>query len=119
MAQKFETIDEYNRSLSQDVLAAVDEVRGVIRSVIPDADEVISYQIPTFKLDGKYVVYVSGWAEHVSMYPVPERDEQLLAELEPFRSGKGTLKFPLGKPLPHDLIRRTVEELLAEREERT
>lgn len=118
MDHQIKTVDQYNQALKPEVLGVLDEVRATIRDVLPDADEVISYQMPTFTLDGKYVVYVSGWARHISLYPMPTGDDRLVTELEPYRAGKGTLRFPLDKPIPHDLIRRAVQGLLDERRAR-
>lgn len=88
----------------------VDKVRGTVLQVIPEATESISYDIPTFWIDGRRIVHVAGWAKHVSLYPVPP-DEALTAELAPYLSGKGTLKFPLSAPVPYELIARVVRAL--------
>jgi uncharacterized protein YdhG (YjbR/CyaY superfamily) len=80
---------------------------------VPKAEEKISYQIPTFALDGRYLVYFAGWKNHISVYPLPEADEAFERELAPYKSGKGTVKFPLNKPIPYDLIGR-LAALLAE-----
>ncbi|HEX2362905.1 MAG TPA: DUF1801 domain-containing protein [Jiangellaceae bacterium] len=106
MADQFETIDEYIASFPDDVQTVLRKVRQTIRDAVPEADEAISYQIPTFRLDGRYLVYFAGWRSHISVYPIPETDEALEKELAPYRSGKGTLKFPLDKPVPYELIER-------------
>ena len=74
----------------------------------------ISYGIPTITMNNRYVVYFAGWTHHVSVYPVPNGDEGLHAEMAPYLSGKGTLKFPVGKPIPYDLIARVATQLAAE-----
>ncbi len=86
------TTSSRSRTTSQPVL---EEVRKTIRKVLPDAEEVISYNIPTFTIDGRYLVYFAGWQKHVSIYPIPGGDESLEKELEPYRTGPGTLRFPL------------------------
>ena len=75
----------------------------------------ISYGIPTITLDDKYVVYFAGWAHHISVYPAPDGDQSLSAEIAPYRAAKGTLKFPLGKPVPYELIGKVAAALARER----
>lgn len=81
-----------------------------IRKLVPPGtEETISYGIPTFKLNGTYVVYFAGYAQHVSVYPIPAGDEAFEQEIKPYKSGRGTLKFALDKPLPLDLIKKVVQ----------
>jgi uncharacterized protein YdhG (YjbR/CyaY superfamily) len=112
MAVKFATIDEYIGSFPVEVQAVLEEVRRRIRGALPAAQEVIRYDIPTFRINGKNVVHFAGWKQHMSIYPVPAGDEALQREIEPYRAGKGTLKFPLDQPIPYRLIER-VAALLA------
>jgi uncharacterized protein YdhG (YjbR/CyaY superfamily) len=81
----------------------------------PGAEETISYKIPAFTLDGEALVYFAGWKHHVSLYPVPKGDAAFRRRIDPYRAGKGTLKFPLKQPLPLDLIASVVKQLIAER----
>ena len=111
----FETVDEYIASFPPDVREKLESVRAAIRAAVPGTEERISYGIPTFALDGRYVVYFSGWKEHISVYPIPDRDPALERELKPHMAGKGTLKFALAKPLPLDLITRVAARLLEQR----
>ena len=111
----FATVDEYFAAQPEDVRNILEEVRRTIRGVVPDGEETISYQIPTVTLHGKPVVHYAGWARHVSLYPVPRGDEDFEHRVAPYLSGKGTVKLPLSEPVPHDLVRRQVELLLAER----
>lgn len=115
----FESVDAYIASFPPDVQKVLEEVRAAIRAAVPGTEERISYGIPTFTLDGNYVVYFSGWKAHVSVYPIPKVDDQLARELKPFMAGKGTLKFPLSKPMPLDLIARVAARLLAQRRARS
>ena len=112
---KFASVDEYIGALPADVQEVLQEVRRTVRAVVPDAGEKISYQIPTVTLDGKALLYFSGWKEHVALYPIPPVDDDLAAAIEPYRSGKGTLKFPLNKPIPYDLITRLTQAFVAAR----
>jgi uncharacterized protein YdhG (YjbR/CyaY superfamily) len=108
MPQKFATIDDYIHSFPEDVQPILREVRQAIRRAAPGAGEIISYQMPTFTLDGKALVYFAGWKRYVSFYPIPRVDEALEREIAPYRAEKSTLRFPLGKPIPYDLIERLV-----------
>ena len=113
---KFESVDQYIASFPPDVQPKLESVRAAIRAAVPGLEERISYDIPTFALDGRYVVYFSGWKEHISLYPVPDADPELARELKPHMAGKGTLKFALDKPLPLDLMARVAARLLEERQ---
>ena len=113
------TVDEYVASFPPDVQRTLEEVRAAIRAAVPGTEERISYGIPTFALDGRYVVYFSGWKRHVSVYPIPDADPDLARRIAPYQSGKGTLKFPLDKPMPLDLITAVAARLLEQRRERS
>ena len=115
MATKFATVDEYIDSFPDDVRIILEEIRRRIRAAVPEAAETISYQIPTFTLDGSAFVYFAGWKHHVAVYPIPSGDEAFERELAPYRAAKGTLKFPLKQPIPFDLIERVAALLAAQR----
>jgi len=110
------TVDEYIASFPPDMQAVLETVRAAIRAAAPGTEERISYGIPTFTLDGRYVVYFSGWKRHVAVYPVPGGDAVLTRELAPYRAGKGTLRFPLDRPMPLELIGRVAARLLEQRQ---
>jgi len=109
LTAKFATIDEYIASFPVDVQPALQDVRRTIREAAPGTEETISYGIPTFTLDGSYLIYFAGWKHHIAMYPVPAVDADLEREVAPYRAAKSALHFPLGKPIPHGLIKRLVE----------
>lgn len=115
MADSPATIDAYIASFPADVQVILQEVRRRIRKAVPTADETISYGIPAFTLGGRYLVYVAGWKHHISVYPVPAGDAAFRREIEPYVAGKGTLAFPLGEPIPYDLIGRVAASLCEER----
>jgi uncharacterized protein YdhG (YjbR/CyaY superfamily) len=115
MAQHFNSVDEYIASFPAEVQGILQEIRSRCHAAVPQSGEMISYGIPTVTLDGKYVVYFAGWAHHISVYPVPAGDADFQAEIAPYRSAKGTLKFPLGKPVPYGLIAKTAALLAAQR----
>jgi len=79
-----------------------------VRLVVPEAEETISYGIPTFDLNGKHLVHVGAWKTHVALYPVPSGTPAFDVELSRYRTGKGTLQFPLAMPIPYDLVERIV-----------
>jgi uncharacterized protein YdhG (YjbR/CyaY superfamily) len=108
------TIDDYIAGFPDDVQEVLRQIRATIRSAAPDAEETISYGIPTFRLNGTYLVYFAGYRKHVSVYPAPVGNAELAAEMAAYGSGKGTAKFPLDKPIPHDVIRKIVQFRIAE-----
>ena len=100
------TIDEYIADFPRGVQRVLKQVRRTIRTALPDADEAISYRIPTFKVGGRAVIYFAGWKQHYSLYPSNAR---LIAafkdDLEPYEvNDKGTIRFPLSEPVPVKLI---------------
>lgn len=105
----WQSVDEYIQAQPQLQQQYLEQIRTIAREIVPEGDEVISYQIPTMKLDGKPVVYFSAYEHHVGMYPLPQ---PVPHELEPFVHGKGTMRFALDKPLPEPLIRLAITELL-------
>lgn len=117
---KFSTIDEYINSLPKEVGGILRTLREEIKKELPEETvETISYGIPTFKLNGKYVVYFAGYKKHVSIYPILHTEENIQKEIEPYIKGRGTLQFQLDKPLPFSLIRKVVKILVKENQERT
>jgi uncharacterized protein YdhG (YjbR/CyaY superfamily) len=109
----FETVDEYIASFPPEVQAILQQVRRTLHAAVPDADEKISYQIPTITLDGASLVHFSAWKAHIALYPIPPADEQLTQALAPYRSGKGTLKFLLDRPIPYPLITQLAQAFVA------
>ena len=113
---KAATVDEYEAHMPDNARDKFKELRALVQDTIPYANEVISYAIPAYKIDDKRaVVYISGWKDHVAVYPAPH-DEKLQKELKPYIKGKGTLWFGLDKPLPKKLIKTAVEALVKSRE---
>jgi len=103
----FKSVDEYLATQPEAVRAVLERVRAIIRKAVPQAEEVISYQLPTFKLNGTYLIYLAGYSKHYSIYPVTEGLlEAFKDEIEPYVAGKGTMRFPLSEPVPARLIER-------------
>jgi uncharacterized protein YdhG (YjbR/CyaY superfamily) len=103
----FESVDEYLATLPAEVRKVLERARAIIKKALPAAEEVISYQILGYKLSGRVVIYLAGWKEHLSLYPItPALSEALGKELAPHVAGRGTLRFALSEPLPLKLIER-------------
>ena len=103
----FKSVNEYIASKPRDVRGILTRVRSTIRKAVPAAEEVISYQIPVYKLNGVPVLYFAGWKQHYSLYPA---SDALVAafkdELARYELSKGTIRFPLSEPVPVNLIER-------------
>lgn len=119
MKNKINSLDEYIEAFPEDVQTLLQQVRRTIKASAPKAGEKISYGIPTFTLNGKYLIYFAGWKHHISIYPIPVGDEAFNQEVAPYVSGKGTLRFPIGKPLPLKLIAKIVKLKIAENSSQT
>jgi uncharacterized protein YdhG (YjbR/CyaY superfamily) len=101
----FRSVDEYIATHPEDVQVVLQLVRRTIRKAAPGAEEVISYQIPAYKLDGNAVIYFAGWKQHYSLYPAGAAIiEAFEEELAPYTVNKGTIRFPLSQPVPVKLI---------------
>jgi uncharacterized protein YdhG (YjbR/CyaY superfamily) len=105
---KATSIDGYIAECPAGVQAALAEIRALIKAAAPGATETMSYAIPTFDLNGKHLVHFAGYEKHVGFYPDPSGIAAFREELRPFKSAKGSVQFPLDRPLPSDLIRRMV-----------
>ncbi len=112
--KQFTTIDEYIQTFPPEVQARLQKVRQTIRKAAPQAAEAISYQMPAFKLHGKNLAYFAGYKRHIGFYPVPSGVAAFKKELAPFVQGKGSVQFPLDRPLPYELVRRIVAYRLKE-----
>jgi len=114
------SVDEYIAGFPAETRKLLEELRALVKTTAPEVTERISYGIPTFDLDGRYLVYIAGFKNHVSLYPVTaDLTAALGADVEPYKKGKGTVQFPLGQPPPSGLIRRIVELRIEERRART
>ena len=102
-------IDDYIAGFPNDVQEILEKIRMTIRKAAPDAVETISYQIPTFTLKGTYLVYFAAYKKHIGLYPAPRGIEKFKKELSAYEGGKGTVRFPLNKPIPCALITRIVK----------
>jgi uncharacterized protein YdhG (YjbR/CyaY superfamily) len=104
----YTTIDEYIKTFPVETQKRLRAIRKLISKLAPEATEKISYQIPTFYLNGN-LIHFAAFANHIGLYPTPSGVEELKLELSKYKQGKGSVQFPLNEPLPLDLIERIVK----------
>ena len=102
------TVDGYIRSFPPEVRRILEKIRTTVREVVPGAEEVIRYGIPAFRLDGKNLVFFAAFPHHIGFYPLPSGIAAFEAELAPYRQGKGSVQFPLDRPVPYELVGKIV-----------
>jgi uncharacterized protein YdhG (YjbR/CyaY superfamily) len=103
----FKTIDGYIRTFPKDVQAVLQKVRQTIHAAAPQAIEAISYQMPTFKLNGN-LVHFAAWKNHIGFYATPSGHQAFQKQLSKYKGAKGSIQFPMDEPIPYDLIRKMV-----------
>jgi uncharacterized protein YdhG (YjbR/CyaY superfamily) len=113
MKKGFTSIDEYIAACPKEVQKALKQIRATIKAAAPMAEEKISYQIPTFFLNGN-LVHFAAFKNHIGFYPAPRGIEKFKKELAAYEGAKGSVKFPLDEPMPLELIRRIVEFRVAD-----
>jgi len=102
------TIDEYVKGFPYEIQKKLEEIRAAVKTIAPDAEEKISYQMPTFYLNGN-LVHFAAYKNHIGFYAIPSGIKAFEQELKGYKSGKGSVQFPIDQPLPMELIRRIVE----------
>jgi len=102
-------MDEYIETFPKDVQKILEEMRQTIKKAAPEAVEAISYQMPTFKLNGKNLVHFAAFKNHIGFYPIPSGIEAFKEELSLYKQGKGSVQFPMDKPIPYDLVKKIVD----------
>lgn len=105
----FTSIDEYIKTFPESVQKIMEQLRQTIRDAAPEAGEKISYNMPTFTLNGTYLVYFAGWKKHIAFYGAPRDNPGFKADLSAYESGAGTLQFPYDKPIPYELVTEIVK----------
>jgi uncharacterized protein YdhG (YjbR/CyaY superfamily) len=112
------SVEAYLAALPDDQRAALERLRATIRATLPDATEHISYEMPAFKAEGRFVVWYAAFRDHYSMYPASEGVRATLGgDVEKFLSGKGTIRFEYGERLPTTLVTRIVKTRVKENAE--
>jgi uncharacterized protein YdhG (YjbR/CyaY superfamily) len=104
--KQFETIDEYVNTFPKNVQAILERMRTTIKKAAPEAEETISYKMPTFKLKGSVLVYFAAFRRHIGLFPPAPREFK--NEISKYEGPKGNLKFPSDEPIPYDLVTRIV-----------
>ena len=101
-------IDEYIAGFPGEVQTILEKIRSTIKKAAPEAQEKISYQMPTFYLNGN-LVHFAAFKNHIGFYPTPSGTEKFQKEISAYRAGKGSIQFPLDQPIPYDLITKIVK----------
>jgi uncharacterized protein YdhG (YjbR/CyaY superfamily) len=108
----YETVEEYIGQQTPEAASKLREIREIIKEVVPEAEELLNYKIPSFTLvsGGKrdHQMMMAAYAKFIGFYPFPSTMEHFSEELKGFKQGKGSVQFPLNQPLPRDLIARMV-----------
>ena len=110
-------IDEYIAGFPKDVQDILQEIRRIIKKAAPDAEEAIKYQIPTFVLNGNLVLF-AAFQKHVGFYPTPSGIKEFKDELSAYGGAKGSVQFPLDRPIPFNLIRKIAKFRVKEAREK-
>jgi uncharacterized protein YdhG (YjbR/CyaY superfamily) len=105
---KFKTVDEYLSSLPANTKGILEEVRKAIKQAAPQAEELISYNMPAFTLHGR-LVYYAAFKNHVGFYPVSSAIKAFQSELSDYKTSKGTIQFPIERPIPYGVITKIVK----------
>ena len=109
LKQGIDNIDEYIKLFPIEIQKILESIREIIKKAAPTATEAISYQMPTFKLNGKNLVHFAAFKNHISLFPTPSGVSAFEKNLKSYRTSKGTIQFPLDKPIPYDLIGKIVK----------
>ncbi len=118
LTAKPKDIDEYIAGFPEEIQLILEQVRATIQQAAPDARETIKYAMPTFTLNGN-LVYFAAFKNHIGFYPVPAAVEAFKDELSVYKQGKGSVQFPLDKPMPLSLIERIVKFRVKQNSEKT
>lgn len=101
-------VDEYISNLMPRQAEAAAIIRKLIWEMVPEATEEIGYGMPAYKLQGKRLLYFAAFPKHIGFYPLPHTIETLKNELKKYKQGKGSIQFPLDKPMPIELIKKII-----------
>jgi len=108
MGTTYKTVDEYIRTFQPTVQEILQKMRRTVKEAAPDAEEGITYNMPGFKINGKPLVYFAAFKSHIGFYPIPSGIEAFKEELSHYKQGRGSVQFPLDKPIPYELVKRIV-----------
>ena len=110
-----QTVDDYLAALPEEAKATLEKIRKTIKAAAPEASEVISYQVPMYKHHGMLLGF-AAFKDHCSLFPGPKALATYKDELKAYKTSKGTIRFPIGKPLPAGLVKKIVKTCVAENE---
>ena len=102
-------VDNYIKTFPEDVQEKLKQIRAIIKEAAPDAVEGMNYNMPSYKICNKPLVYFAGFKNHIGFYATPTGHSAFAEELSNYKQGKGSVQFPLNKPVPYDLIKRIVK----------
>ena len=111
--KKYKDIDSYINSFPNDIQIVLEKVRVCIKKIAPKAEETICYGIPTFKLNGN-LVHFGGFKKHIGFFPTSSGVTAFKKELSSYKTSRGTIQFPLDKPIPFELIRKITKFRVSE-----
>lgn len=106
--KEFKDINEFIADFPEDIQLILEKIRATIQQAAPDAKEAIKYGMPTFVLNGN-LVHFAAYKNHIGFYPAPTGIDAFIEELAQYRTGKGTIQFPVDKPIPYDLVTKVVK----------
>lgn len=112
--EKPTNIDEYIADFPKETQVILNKIRTTIKKFVPESEETISYAMPAFKMNKKALVYFAGYKNHIGFYATPTGHKEFKEELSNYKQGKGSVQFPLDKPMPYELIKRIVKFRVAE-----
>ena len=118
-SQKTDSINSYIETFPGNVQEILQELREIIKKTTPNSEESISYGMPAFKLNGKPLVYFGGYKNHIGFYALPSGNEAFQKELSNYKTGKGSIQFPLEKEMPWKLIEKIVKFRMEEINQKT
>lgn len=118
MQKSIKNVDEYIADFPTETQVILEEIRAAIKTVAPNADESISYGMPGYKLNGKPLVYFAAFKNHIGFYATPTGHAEFAEELSKYKQGKGSVQFPIDKPMPMDLITKIVKFRVRQNSER-
>lgn len=102
-------VDDYINSFPSETQSILNKIRIIIKKVAPNSEEGMAYKMPSYKTNGKPLVYFAGYEKHIGFYATPTGHSQFSEELSKYKQGKGSVQFPLNREIPYDLIKRIVE----------
>jgi uncharacterized protein YdhG (YjbR/CyaY superfamily) len=117
-AKEYTTIDQYLATVGEDKRAALEKLRKDVHAAAPGAEECISYQVPAFRLGGRFLLAFGAAVKHCSFYPGAAAVAAHRRELEKYSTSKGTIRFPASQPLPAALVRKLVKARISAVEDR-